>query len=176
MKDTGLKLLLLFALGALKDKKASCHNPALARKVVRFLQGEKTLAPEIKAALPEKMAMAWRVLSAIAKKLGGRPLDAKNVRTYVLGERDKKFSHTYLAVATKDKRSAVFAGRVIGVDLEDLSAIVETANGEYQKIFFIEPRPKGLAKGGWVAFHHGYFVCFLTESGAQRLNKMTIIP
>lgn len=168
---SGLKLLLLFAVGALKDPQAKCHDPSFLKEIIPFLQGDNLREKDIIAALPEKMGMAWNILCGIAKKLGTEPLALTTVKTYVLGDKHPEYSHSQLTVG--DKRSAVFAGQVISVDRPNHSLIVQTVDNKTQEVFFIDPFGEDIKEGMLVAFHHNYLVCPISQQEAETLNQIT---
>lgn len=170
---SGIKLLLLFAVGALKDPKTKCHNPDFLKEIIPFLQGDSLREANIQKALPEKMGMAWELLCGISKKMFTKPLERVTVETYVLGSHYPEYSHSYLATKTGDKRSAVFAGRVVSIDRPNHSLIVQTVDSKTQEVFFIDPFGEDIKEGMLVAFHHYYLVCPINQQEAETLNKIT---
>ena len=139
----GIKLLLLFALGAIESK--ICGDKTFAVKVRKFLKG-KYPASKIKGDIPLQLDTAWPNLLRIAKKEKETPLSLRVVSVYVFKEHNR-FTLPECRVKT---------GTVLKVNKKTMG--VKTEDGKIMKINFLNHYHKSIKIGDWVNFHHNWLI------------------
>lgn len=145
MKKDGLKLLLLFAYGALK--KGVCGDVKFSRKVKRYLEGEKNLRREIIEQMPQELKTAWPNLVRTSKLLRIKPLDLEVVGKYIF--------ETHNLDVPDDCR--VKNGIILSVEQgKALVKLIDTSEEKNVKINFLKNFSGKLRPGDKVFFHHGW--------------------
>ena len=139
----GIKLLLLFALGAIENK--ICGDKIFAVKVRKFLKG-KYPASKIKEDIPLQLDTAWPNLLKIAKKEKETPLSLGVVSVYVFKEHNR-FTLPECRVKT---------GKVLKINKKTMR--VETEDGKKPKVNFLNHCHKSIKIGDWVSFHHNWLI------------------
>ena len=167
-KDDGLTLLLLFAIGPMKEKK--CGDQAFFNKVIRFLRGDSALKNEVVKLIPKKLNLAWACLKIINKD---NPLALETVTVYTLSSKGQEdLAHSAFVKMGHNLESAVFGGTVLSLNSKKKGIGVITPSGEKARIQFLSPFEEDLAPGDLIAYHHKHLVCKIDRETFDRLNKI----
>jgi hypothetical protein len=167
MKNDGLKLLLMFALGAMDDGVCAIGQKDFYARVLAFLMGEESHRKGLEKDALKYLKTAAPFLRGISRRIGKLPLDYETVSVYILGVNNNGIEHLTHNFSNGMSRCAVFGGVVKKVDDDSCQVKTKSSMGyetvKYLK-WFISPED-----GNKVAFHRGYILCKLTRKQYESL-------
>jgi hypothetical protein len=145
----GLKLLLLFARGAMEEK--ACGNNEFLEIVKLFLAGETSLKKEITKKIPLMLPTAWPALTEIGRRIGKNPLDFAAVADYVFKKHNLIASSDHCRVHTE---------KILKVMTERKELIVQSGGNKNSETIKFMPKTNGdFKEGDTVSFHRGWLIC-----------------